>query len=978
MGLGRILIPLILASGLATNAYSDQTERWSELTARGDALLKERAYESALSCFDSALALTVSLPLHDSCRALSLHDLGKTYQYWINARNCDSCARIAIEFYERALDQWNKLGEKFEFSKSRTLSNLGAVITDTDESRARDLFNEALEIKLRYSDSLDLSLTTLYLNLSDLEKQAGNGRRALQLISLVCQIRENNPKTKCSDLANAYAKAGLAARDLNLVHEAAAYFVKASDAACPRDTMQKALYLRSLGVMYSAWLPGRQHSYLDTAASYIRESLQLLEDANRMEIADYALALMNLSSILIRQDRFDEAESLLAVAGQKIAKFPEWSFEHAGNVLRLQIAKGDAIKAESTLHAAEAVLTQDNEGYQFERRTLALERGRISRGLGDLKTSADVFSKSLTERLDFFAQFLPVLTESELNGSYQVITAALDELLTTLRLSSDSPPAASQLAIEALLRTGSYVVDEINSRRELFRERLATMSKPVQDSLQELAGRITQLKATAEEDKGSAGTAHELQEMLEEYDLLTRRIAGEGTVAGIVKSDLKTDLRSLQESLDDRTALVAYSFFAERELMNGYSKGARYVGAVITHDSEPRLVFLDEAESIDSLVVEYVQHMRRMALRSGPPSPEDFEQYTQTSDALYQAIWQPLETLVVNHPQVAVMTAGSVNRIPFASLIDNQGRFLVERHEFVTISSVQDMMNQRKTLPGNRGLLALADPELTARGDTGEASTVDQSWLPAQRVSTQLRGLDSPCLDFGADKYGSLQGARREVSLVDSLWRGQAAQSSMKLIGPEATERAFIDHCSGKSVLHLATHGFHLEECATESTHTEDPDESSVPQTLFARSGLLLAGAGMDHKEAHPDNDGVLSGLEVLHLDLSGVELVVLSACNSGLGEGSRVSGAYGLPRAFILAGARNVVTAMWKISDQFTPELMRGLYEKLQQPLPRRLRESQLGMIKTLKKLEIAPHPYLWSPFVVTCSQNPWRQSSN
>ena len=130
------------------------------------------------------------------------------------------------------------------------------------------------------------------------------------------------------------------------------------------------------------------------------------------------------------------------------------------------------------------------------------------------------------------------------------------------------------------------------------------------------------------------------------------------------------------------------------------------------------------------------------------------------------------------------------------------------------------------------------------------------------------------------------------------------------------------------------------------------------------RSGLALAGANtwLAHGQPPPEaEDGLLTAEDVSGLDLGGTELVVLSACETGLGEVRTGEGVFGLRRAFVLAGARTLVMSLWKVPDEQTQELMDDFYERALagQPVAEALRGAQLAL------KERYPEPCFWGAFV-------------
>lgn len=134
-------------------------------------------------------------------------------------------------------------------------------------------------------------------------------------------------------------------------------------------------------------------------------------------------------------------------------------------------------------------------------------------------------------------------------------------------------------------------------------------------------------------------------------------------------------------------------------------------------------------------------------------------------------------------------------------------------------------------------------------------------------------------------------------------------------------------------------------------------------------SGLLLAGANLHGKDAdiHGAEDGILTALEVTAMDLRGVDLVILSACETGLGEIKKSEGVYGLRRGFQLAGARTVVSSLWQIPDAETKSFMKDLYAQNSKTYPELLQEAALRRIKELRLRGKPTHPYTWGGFIAT-----------
>jgi CHAT domain-containing protein len=224
--------------------------------------------------------------------------------------------------------------------------------------------------------------------------------------------------------------------------------------------------------------------------------------------------------------------------------------------------------------------------------------------------------------------------------------------------------------------------------------------------------------------------------------------------------------------------------------------------------------------------------------------------------------------------------------------------------------------------------------------------------FPAGAVSTGAPpGASAPlCPDLATLRYGPLAGSERETEEIASLW-GRAA-GTLRLSGAAASESAFKRHAPSRRILHLATHAYSLPESCGQG----------------GRSGLVLAGANHHADPATSGGeDGILTAEEIAALDLSGVELAVLSACDTGAGQVLDGEGVVGLRRAFDLAGARTLVTSLWPVDDGAARVWMRGLYEKRLSGLSTvdSVRAASLDLLRAQRALGRTTHPYFWGSFV-------------
>ena len=329
--------------------------------------------------------------------------------------------------------------------------------------------------------------------------------------------------------------------------------------------------------------------------------------------------------------------------------------------------------------------------------------------------------------------------------------------------------------------------------------------------------------------------------------------------------------------------------------------------------------------------------------------------------ALRVTVFDPLLPTLTGCTRLFLAPDGDLARLPFEALPTDDSRYLIDDFQISYLGVGRDILRFEVSSTGQPAApLVVADPDFDL-GSTRELASRGES-RPGGRISGDL---EREVLHF--------------QRLPDTRSEGEqiAAQLGVSpLLGRAAMEMP-IKTCHSPHILHIATHGFFLTD--QEHDPNQDRPESGIigmrgsdklSQLLqklenpLLHSGLALAGAntwlrgGMLPPEAE---DGLLTAEDVSSLDLLDTALVVLSACQTGLGEVHIGEGVFGLRRAFILAGARRLIMSLWKVPDQQTQELMVHFYRLVLDgsSCADALREAQLAMKAK------HPHPYYWGAFI-------------
>jgi CHAT domain-containing protein len=388
---------------------------------------------------------------------------------------------------------------------------------------------------------------------------------------------------------------------------------------------------------------------------------------------------------------------------------------------------------------------------------------------------------------------------------------------------------------------------------------------------------------------------------------------------------------------------------------------------------EVRLLDLGAAEKIDATVAKIRRKLQAApaAIRAdGEPDAE--AALRQELEALSQQVLAPLLPHVEKSRQWVISPDGPLWLVPWAALpVDEKGTYAVEKHTLRYVVSGRDLVG-RPSVGKAEAAWVLADPDFDLAPQQAKETL---SGLVPQPVSDLgLRGLVS------ADKlprFGRLPGTAAEARAITPKLKTYTGQEPALRTGKEALEGVFKALAQPRLVV-LSTHGYFLPDqqaalsdpLGTVGTRPALTREGKPLENPLLRCGLALAGANRREDLPEGADDGILTGLEIVGTDLRGCELVVLSACETGLGEVNVGEGVAGLRQAFQLAGAHAVLATLWQIPDKETAQLMTQFFDGLahKQDRAEALRQAQLAIIKQRREqLDGAAHPFYWAAFTLT-----------
>ncbi len=315
-----------------------------------------------------------------------------------------------------------------------------------------------------------------------------------------------------------------------------------------------------------------------------------------------------------------------------------------------------------------------------------------------------------------------------------------------------------------------------------------------------------------------------------------------------------------------------------------------------------------------------------------------------TDEASYDAFWSPLREHLGKAKKVYFSPDGIYQQVSLYSLKNPATKkYLIDEADISLVTNTKDILHRHESVTSKKAEI-FSYPDYGVKTNKGTSPTR----LP------------------GFPDLKDLPGTKIESDSVKKILTGQN-WNVQEHLQKEATEDA-IKKINNPQVLHIATHGFFLKDSKDNTDKVFGMQSEIARQNPLLRSGIILAGAAAIASDTLTESikeDGILTAYEAVGLNLSNTELVVLSACETGLGEILNGQGVYGLQRAFLVAGAGSVIMSLWVIDDFATQELMINFYREWLRD-PTAANKQKAFKMAQLKLKEKYGNPYYWGAFVI------------
>jgi CHAT domain-containing protein len=457
---------------------------------------------------------------------------------------------------------------------------------------------------------------------------------------------------------------------------------------------------------------------------------------------------------------------------------------------------------------------------------------------------------------------------------------------------------------------------------------------------------------------------HRMDSLVAMSDRLEAELAQRSAQFRRAQAYRNVDVANIVPLLPRRSALIEYLRYQYQRV--GLPPEDRYLATLIDDEGKVKVADIGRAEELDSITDQYRRHLLAIALRQKTISWEDQTAYSKLARSLYDRLVAPLGKRIMPYETLLFAPDAGLNAISFAALQDRSSKYLVEKHQVHYLSAGRDLVRMDPVANTKTGLIAFGDPDFDASVGDRAVALQDTSGkkLLAQQFShsVEVHNLRSSSKALSQIHLGPLQNSNAEVTNAVSLYQKyRNGDLAFLCTGAKASEEVFRNRAGLFRMIHIASHGYYLMGY---SATQEEAAENPLLLSGFFLAGANLHGRGSDIKGAE---DGVVTALEVSIMDLCGTDLVILSACETALGEVKNGEGVYGLRRAFQMAGARTIISALWQVPDNETSLFMKVLYSNKTMTYPELLQKTTLARLEELRRRGRPSHPFSWGAFIAT-----------
>jgi CHAT domain-containing protein/Tfp pilus assembly protein PilF len=867
--------------------------------------------------------------------AWTLNNLGILY----NDRS--EYARAEPYFMESKNIRERVLGKKHNDYASG-LNNLGLLYLDMgDYEKALPYLLEALSIREQLFGRENASFAISLDNLAIIYKYMGDFEKAEPLYLEARHIREVKLGKMHADYASSLNNLGIFYFDLGNYAEAERLYKEAIDIREKVLGKEHPKYLITLNNLANLYEVTGQY---ERAETLYKESLAIRAQKPGKDHPDYAGGLQSLAILYTDRKQYEKAEPLLLEAKAIREKVNGVNHpEYAGllnNLANVYAGKNEYADAESCyLQSKEIrknILGIRHPEYQESLQSLTDFYWQTHR----LETARAYLLENDQAENDLLVKASRHLSERELSLYVRKFEYALDRNFSFARNQSDLEGLCFNdlLFYKGFLLNASAKISNLTLTDSGTTEMLQLLKSYERRLAAEYAKPLTEQQGVEDLERKADNLNKNLTRAVSEFSRATRPVTWQ----------------EVQQKLHPGEAAVEFVHY--RLIDPQPTDSIMYAALLLLPGKKPVFVPLFEEKQLDALL-----HT------TGKSKTEQIDAL-YSGKSLYELLWHPLEPQLAGVRTVYFSPSGLLHRLNLGAVPVNEN-VLAEHYHLIELNSTRQLVVGDNTASDAREAVLYGGIEydLDSVAISGAVKNIDAGSLVSPR-GFNFASADST---LRAGTWNYLKWTDVEVGTTEAVLSDAGFHPTV-LRKHAATEESFKNIGAGRPsprILHVATHGFFFPDPKkTPNTKGTGKDPIfKISDQPMMRAGLVLADgnyAWKNGKPFHPGyEDGILTAYEISQMNLRNTELVVLSACETGLGDIQGNEGVYGLQRAFKIAGAQYLIMSLWQVPDFHSQELMTAFYSHWitdKMSIPAAFEAAQKTMREKYKA------PFLWAGFIL------------
>lgn len=868
----------------------------------------------------------------------------------------------ATRMYEEVMETRKKLYGENSSDYAGSLNDLSLVYEKRGNFvTAEKYLLKALEIRLNLSGKFTPDYTTTLNNLAVLFHNTGRYDKAESAHLECIQIKEkvygeNNPEIARSmiSLASLYDELGNQNKTFS-------YLTKAISILENAVVLDKKIYITALNNIGSYYLG---QSNFDVAVTYFDKSLTIRKELFGENHPDYATGLYNIGLLYEEMGKSDKSvgyfEKSLTIYGNTIGKDNLTYAKTLSNLGNAYSSLGKYIQAESCYKSALQIVDSKQGRQNINYINVLNNLSYLYIDMNEPDKAEPVFTEANKLMKEVIRNTVSFMSEIE-KEAYLTTVANDFKAINSFYYSQKNikPELIGNLFDNEIFTNGMLLGSERSMRVKIQNskdQRLNDIYEKWVTIKKELA--VNYSRPIDERDKNLPGMEAEANNLEKQLYQMSADFKSSSDNENL-------NWKKIQENLADNEAFIEFLNF---ELFEQYLTGKIiYAALILTKKIKyPEIVYLCKEKDINRIIGTTGKDKNQFvntlyaSTRGAGASTQTVKYSSYKGDSLAKYLWKPIQPFLQGINKIYIVLSGLLHQISFAALPGEQSKFLCQQYELNVLSNARFLGEEKnQSLKGTDvGVFNIfGGIDFNTKQGTSKSEVTDDEIYKTNTNQIPLSSVSR------GESWNYLAGTLEESNKIEQAAKAKSKQINL-ITGNSATEEKF-KQMSGKNspdVLHIATHGFFFPDINVKQKNDENVFKTAE-NPLF-RSGLLFAGANLSWQGKQNDDgseDGILTAYEVSTLDLSKTRLVVLSACETGLGDIKGSEGVYGLQRAFKKAGVEYIIMSLWQVPDKETSEFMQLFYTNWLSGMTVRQAFAQ-----TQKEMSTRYTPYYWAAFVL------------